>query len=185
MISDLTLPTGETVKLVFLRKWPNVGDMIYLQSIRSGRLNEGSDTATSYRNMACFYARLLADEVHDKTKFDSVVSPPSTRADAMVYRESILESILPNSNVPDLSGGFSRKERAKAASASSLEEIVDEFVYKADGHEATIESLLIVDDSIASGKTIAAMLHHLRKAGLPLDCMITVAVPAWLNEGSN
>ncbi|MCC3243803.1 phosphoribosyltransferase [Methylocystis sp. WRRC1] len=42
--------------------------------------------------------------------------------------------------------------------------------------------MLIVDESVASGKTVAAVLEHLRHAGLPGDCKIMVAAPAWLKE---
>ena len=176
MMTDLTLPTGETVRFVFLRKWPKLGEMIYLQSIRSGRIEDGSLTAQAYRAMAPTFARQLAAEVHNGTQFDAVVSPRSSRADAVVYRETILR----DSNVPDVTGRFSRKNKVNAATASSLDEVIDEFVYVPNGIEAGIKSLLIVDDSVASGNTIAAVLHHLREAGLPNDCAITVAAPAWL-----
>ena len=42
------------------------------------------------------------------------------------------------------------------------------------------KSLVIVDESLASGRTVAAMLHHLRQAGLPKDCVVYVAVAAYL-----
>ena len=123
MISDLRLPTGETVKFVFLRKWPNLGEMIYLQSIRSGHLDEESLTAIAYKNMARTFAIRLAAEVGAHAQFDAVVSPMSSRTDANVYREAILR----DSHVPDLTIGFSRKRKVRAATASSLDEVIDEF----------------------------------------------------------
>jgi orotate phosphoribosyltransferase-like protein len=48
------------------------------------------------------------------------------------------------------------------------------------GGECGIKSLLIVDESVSSGRTIAAVLAHLRRAGLPKDCIVYVAAAAWL-----
>lgn len=178
MMTDLTLPTGETVKFVFLRKLSDLGDMIYLQSIRSGGIKDDSPIATAYRNMAWLFASRLAAQVQNGAQFDAVVSPPSKRADADIYRETILRQ----AEVPDLTGGFSRKGKVSAATASTVNDVVDEFDYKPYGSEAGIKALLIVDDSVASGTTIAAVLRHLREAGLPENCVITVAAPAWLRN---
>ena len=72
---------------------------------------------------------------------------------------------------------------ARAATASSVSDMVEEFNYKAGGDEVEIESLLIVDEFVASGKTCAAVLHHLRAVRLKEKCKITVAAAAWLTEG--
>jgi uracil phosphoribosyltransferase len=177
--ADLALPTGEKVRLVFLRKYPNLGDMIYLQSSRSGRMKDDSAAAQSYKNMATIYAGQLAATVTNRTAtFDALIAAPSSRHDTDVYRDAIVLS----SGLRDLTTGFSRKGKIKAATAKSVEEVINEFDYAPTGSEAKIKSLLIVDESVASGKTLAAVLHHLRKAGLSKDCQITVVVAAWLVE---
>ena len=173
---DLELPTGETVSFVFLRKYPNLGDMIYLQSVRSGKLDHTSLVAQSYKSMAKIYARQLARAVVNiELRFDAVV-PPSKRSDVDVYRNAVVERL----GVRDMTNGFSRKGMASAATASSVSEMIEEFDYVAFDGESEIKSLLIVDESVASGKTYAAVLHHLREAGLTRDCKITVATAAWL-----
>ena len=63
MIDELALPSGERVQFIFLRKWPNLGNMIYLQSIRSGLIEEDSSVAQDYRAQAPFYASQLATAV--------------------------------------------------------------------------------------------------------------------------
>lgn len=182
MIEMLELPSGETVRFVYLRKFPNLDDMIYLQSARSGLLDDSSITAQGYRNMAPHYARQLADAIAScGLAFDAVVVAPSQRQDVAPYIAEISDRM----GLPDLSAGFARRGNVKAATAASVEEVVAEFGYQPNGAEANIRSLLIVDDSVATGKTISAMLYHLRKAGLSQDCDATVAAPAWIKQSSN
>lgn len=176
---QLILPTGEKADFVYLRKWPELGDMIYLQSMRSGRMKEDSLAARGYKGMARVHAGRLADLVRDKVPpFDAVVSPPSKRADADVYRNEIVKGIA----VRDLTPGFSRKGKISAGTASSVAEVVDEFDYQPAGGESDIKSLLIVDESVSSGRTIAAVLDHLRRTGLSNDCIVCIAAAAWLVE---
>jgi hypothetical protein len=176
---QLTLPTDENVHLVYLRKWPNLGDMIYLQAVRSSRMKEDSSAAQSYKAMAFNYARQLADLLkHEIPEFDTVVSPPSKRMDADVYRNEILRRV----SARDLTPRFSRRGAISAAASSSVQEVINEFGYQPAGDESEIKSLVIVDESVASGRTIAAALYHLRKAGLTKDCTIFVATAAWLVE---
>lgn len=178
MTSEFELPTGEKVSVIFLRQLPDLGELIYLQSIRSGRVDEDSLIARIYRNLLVRFAMLLAAEVKARISFDAVVSPPSSRTDADPYREAILR----DAKCLDLSPRFSRIGKTRAATAKSLEEVFAEFQYKPAGDEGSIKSLLIVDDSVASGSTIAALLHHLRKAGLPSNSVITAAAPALLQH---
>lgn len=62
--------------------------------------------------------------------------------------------------------------------------MIEEFIYEARGKEPSIRSLLVIDESFASGKSVAALLHHLREAGLPTDAEITIAVCAVIEAGS-
>lgn len=179
MAKDFELPSGETVCLVYLREFPNLGDMIYLQSIRSGFLDVSSPAAQSYLNMAPHYARQLAEAIRKgNPTFDAVVMPPSQRKDAVIYMDEITDGMI----LLDLSDRFSRTGQVRSATANSLDDVITEFRYQVKGEEANIQSLLIVDDSLSSGKTASALLHHLREAGLPGDCSITLAVPAWIKD---
>jgi Phosphoribosyl transferase domain len=174
--SDI-LPTNEKVHLVYLRKWPNLGDMIYLQAVRSGRMAGNSPAAQTYKAMARTHARKLAKLVKDKVPaFDALVSPPSKRSDAAVYRNEIVRP----AGSRDLTARFSRKGKINAADVSSVEEVVNEFDYQSAGDESDTKSLLIVDESLASGRTVVAVLDHLRRAGLSKNCIVYVAVAAWL-----
>lgn len=176
-IGKLELPTDETLDLVYLHKLPELHDLIYLHSVRTGRASE--EMAIRYKAMAPIYAaRLAQSAIQEKPHFDAIVSPPSERADADVYRNDLIG----RTEALDLTERFSRKGKVKASTASSAQEIIDEFDYAPQGDEHKIRSLLIVDESVASGKTIVAVLEHLRRAGLPENCNIMVAAPAWLKR---
>ena len=178
-IAQFTLPTDERISLAYLRRWPRLGDMIYLQGVRSGRLPENSLTARQYRAMVPFYATRLANLAtgNDAPRFDATVSPPSARDDANPYRNEVLGR---RQGLLDLTSRFSRRGRLRAANTVSIDEMRNEFVYRPVGDEGRINSLLIVDESLASGRTVAALLAHLRGAGLPGNCIICVAVAAHL-----
>ncbi len=78
--------------------------------------------------------------------------------------------------VRDISANFSRasgvRAAAKAVTPAALTEALS---YCPDGQEHTIRSLLFLDESIAEGKTAAAVLHHLRAHGMPTDATVTLA----------
>jgi hypothetical protein len=168
------LPTAEKVRLVYGQQHPGKGTT-YLNAVRLGNIGDDHDLAWEYRAMLPTFTRDLAELVKSEAAdFDAVVSPPSSRADARPFREVILR----NTDAVDLTTGFSRHGVKKMADpATNVQQAIDEFLYTAQGCEAAITSLLIVDESIASGKTIAAVLHHLRQAGLSANC--TVRVAAW------
>jgi hypothetical protein len=77
-------------------------------------------------------------------------------------------------------GIFSRRHQVLAAMAPPLQALINEFQYVPFDNETTFDSLLIVDESVASGLTIAASLDHLRRHSLKRSCRITVAAHAWL-----
>src|SRR5262249_3555642 len=61
---------------------------------------------------------------------------------------------------------------ARRSRSSSVEEIHDEFDCQSARDDSEVKSLLVVDESLASGRTVAAVLDHLRKAGLTKDCWL-------------
>jgi predicted amidophosphoribosyltransferase len=177
--SELTLPTGEKVRLIYGAKHPEKGTA-YLNAVRMGLVDKLANLAAEYRGMEKIYALRLAAQIKAETiAFDAVVSPPSSREDATPYREAVLQV----GRAQDRTANFSRKNKVKIGhNDTTLAQAIDELIYKPDGTEAGIKSLLIVDESVASGKTVAAVLHHLREAGLPKDCKVIVC--AWARFGS-
>ena len=171
---EFTLPTGEKVSLIYGAKHPAKG-AAYLSAVRMHPVNEKSAMAIEYRAMEKTYSLQLATHVKNEVPdFDAVVSPPSSRSDADPYRQAILHLC----SVLDLTSHFSRQGRLKIGhNGTTLKQAIDEIIYTKDGTEADIKSLLIVDETIATGKTVAAILHHMREAGLSEDCKVTVV--AW------
>jgi hypothetical protein len=170
---EFELPTGEKVSLIYGAQHPGRGTS-FPQGVRAGAYDDNSAEALAHRNMLWVYQRDLTALVRQELpSFDAIVTPPSCRQDADPYRSAIAE----DQNAMDLTSGFTRLNKYKAGdSNTTVEDMVMEFVYKGSGKEAEIKELLIVDESISSGKTVAAMLVRLREAGLPEDCRITVAV---------
>ena len=171
MKTCFTLPTGESVTLLCIGKGFH-GILHYLHSVRSGKATEGA--AAEYENMKTTYANQLAalvgNEVPDA---DTLVVPPSSRDDTAPYGEAILQKQV---LLQDLSGQFSRNGNVRAAdNDTALDQVIEEYVYAPSGSEPTTKSLLILDETVGSGKTAAAILHHLRAAGLPSDCKVTIA----------
>lgn len=175
---EFRLPTGEKVTLIYGAKHPGKGTT-YLNAARMGPVDETSHMAVEYHATKRFYGAELAAQVKGEVSdFDAVVSPPSSRPDANPYREAVLR----DSSAHDLTSHFLRKGKIKVGHKDiTLEQAIDEMIYTGDGTESGIKSLLIVDESIASGKTVAAVLHHMRKAGLPKGCKLTVV--AWARVG--
>lgn len=175
---EFTLPTGEKVTLIYGAKHPGRGTT-YLNAARMGPVDEHSNMALEYHAMEAFYGQQLAAQVEGEVPdFDAVVSPPSSRPDANPYRDAVLR----RRNARDLTPNFSRKGKVKVGqNDTTLDQAIDEIIYTGDGMESGVKSLLLVDESIASGKTVAAVLHHLRTAGLSKACKVTVA--AWAKVG--
>ena len=172
---NLKLPTGQTVPLIYGAKHPGKGTT-YLNAVRMTSVDEKSLMAVEYHAMENSYAQELAVQVmFEVPDFDAVLSPPSSRPqDAKTYRDAVLR----DQSVPDLTFDFRRRGKIKVGhNDTNLEQAIGEMIYTSSGIESDIKSLLIIDESVASGKTIAAVLHHMRKAGLPKDCVVTVV--AW------
>ena len=175
---EFTPPTGEKLTLIYGAKHPGRGTT-YLNAARMGPVDEKSNMAVEYHAMESVYGLQLAQVEGEVPDFDAVVSPPSSRPDANPYRNAALRG----RSAHDLTPNFSRKGKVKVGhNDTTLEQAIDEMIYTRDGTESGVKSLLIVDESIASGKTVAAVLHHLRTAGLSKECKVTVV--AWARVGA-
>jgi hypothetical protein len=172
------LPPDFDVELLYLAKWPNIGDLQYFQSIRSGAITEAHAMAVNYHAMTSKFVAQLSSLIPQDASFDAILMPPSSRRDAVPYKAAVHGRAA-----TDISPLFKRSPGVTSGNtATTMAALTDALSYQSAGDEKTFHSLLIVDESVASGKTIAAIVHHLRAAGLPPDCKITVAAPAWFAE---
>jgi hypothetical protein len=172
-IEDFKLPTGDVVELVYVAG-ANGGAGTYFNAKRRGKLTDGIEAP--YQAKLWLYKNSLVKELENLgVKFDAIASPKSDHLDAEPYRQAVLNGC----SVLDLTENFTRTGEKKAADTSTtLDDMMSEIVYAADGVESKLRSVLIVDDSIASGKTAAAMITKLRDAGLPPDARVVIAVCA-------
>lgn len=108
-------------------------------------------------------------------RYDVVVAPPSSREDSKPYKNALLQS-----GALDISDRFSRLPGVSAGRGATLEEMTAALSYSTAGDECGFRSLLIVDESFSRGTTAAAVLDHLRRAGLSDDCTVTIASAVWL-----
>lgn len=167
---DHTLPTGETIRLyhaTFSDGWASR----YFNGKRIGF--NGELTKHNYHRAIPELRELLVQEIEQAgITFDAVVCPPSDGQDVEPYRKAILK----HWPVHDFTPNFTRHGRKRAVRPeTTVEDMIDEFVYTPDGKEAEVRTLLIIDESVASGKTIAAVLHHLRKHGMVEDAAVAAA----------
>jgi len=167
------LPTGEVVIAMYGSEHPGLGTT-YLNTVRMKAVDEDSPLALEYRNLVGpKFSKILKAEVGAANfEFDAVVSPPSSRSDALPYRLAINA----HRGAHDLTANFSRRGEVRiGANDTTMKQAVAELSYSPDGTEAAITSLLIVDDVLASGRTVAAIVHHLLDAGMHPDCAVGVA----------
>lgn len=169
-------PDGEALELLYTSRHPE--DVAsYFNALRSGVGVEAFRPVAEA--MIPIHGPRIARTVCDwPTPFQAMISPPSSRGDAKMLRDEIRKIC----SIPDLSGCFTRKDEIRAAYSGTVDDLVQEFVYKTSGVEAGLQNILIVDELVATGKTVAAVLRHLRMNGLPTGCKIVVAAYGWIPQ---
>ena len=175
--SSITLPNGDTVT-VFHATGKNGAAGLYFNAKRLGATVPS--TQQSYLGLVSRLQQKLVQEVMASgVQFDAIVCPPSSSNDAEPYRSAILDKWP----VTDLTATFTRNGRMKAQSSeTTVDDLVkSEFVHKPNGYEPVIRSILIVDEAIATGKTAAALLELLRRAGMPVCAQVSIAVCSKMN----
>lgn len=174
--TSVKLPTGEDIALIYWETRPSFLKFGALQSLRSGLIRPDGDLAKQYLAMAPFYGRQFAAQLSGA--WQAVVAPPSSHDFAKPYLTAILE----RTNALDLTQRFTRAGpvRSSADPPPALAELAESISYAPEADESGIRSLLFIDDVFASGRTLAALLQHLRKSGLPADCTVQAAAPLWL-----
>lgn len=169
---DVTLPTGERVDIASLCRFDETqpssscGDVMYLQRMRRG----DESLRESYQANEARYVSIFA--LHVGGKFDAVVSPPSKYAFAVPYRRRFVERL----GVPDLTPFVHRREDAKESGAgATIDDVVRGLTVDALPLLRQPAALLVVDDIYEEGKTVAALLHVLRAAGVEIGRVVVAA----------
>lgn len=104
----------------------------------------------------------------------TLVVVPSSGSDADIYREHVLCCFKHR----DISERFSKALHYKASeNAVHPKRTLEAINYNSDGTEKQIERLVILDDVVATGGTIDAVITRLHQAGTPDNTHITVVTP--------
>lgn len=174
-VQQVTLPTKATVRLIFVES-KGVG-RDYFNAKRLG-VSGGVTEETYYLRLPKLVSALVAEVQQPGIQFDAVLRIASSGIDAVPYMTALCAAFP---GITDLTPNLTRKGRVRAANGkTTLADLIEEFEYTPSGAEVSFKSLLIVDETYATGKSVAAVLEHLRGAGLPEDADITVAVCAMI-----
>lgn len=167
------------IQVVALHKGKDTGPFSYLQGMRQGTLNliskdpEQTEAARSYHRNKNSYADSLANAIDGP--IDAVISPPSDHPEqAEFYRQAIVAKHLVST---DLTPRLSRSGEIRAGHGATLDEVIAGLSYEGEGDECSLKHIIIVDDTFATGTTVAAVIAVLRKHGLTQTCTIIVVCP--------
>jgi hypothetical protein len=149
----------------------------YLNIIRSG-LTPSQNIELQYRNMEKWHAGTLARSLPPVAAGSVILTPPSSRTDAKAYLDAVLTH---HPGLKNISTRMTRKGKVKAATAQSIGSVIREFDYNPQGDESAFKAVYILDETVGTGRTIASMLYHLCKAGLPKDCKVVVVTALWVD----
>ena len=187
MSEYVTVPfNGPTfdITIVSLLKSKLPGNFAYLQGVRSGALvasapggdQERSAAAVEYRALEKIYCSHLAARM--PADFDAILSPPSDHpSHAEPYRLMIREK---KEAALDVTGSFERVGPTRAGLGGTPQQLLASMTYFPCGAESSWMHIVIVDDIMKQGTTVAAIIMLLRQHGLSPNCKVTVACPLWL-----
>ncbi len=171
-IEGVSLPTGELVRVASLCRSRGFEDCAHLAHLRKSRRGDESSREA--------YETHLADSIETMVRgvggtFDVIVSPPSDHALAMPYRDAFLAH---HEHAADFTRHVDRAPDAAQAGAAgtTLLDVIAGMHCRPLPPLASAASLLIIDDIFEGGKTVAALLHVMREAGLRTRA-VTVACP--------
>ncbi len=137
----------------------NCGPLTHLERARRG------DTS-----LADAYEAVLPSSIEKlvgglEGDFDAILSPPSDHPYATRYRDAFLERYADADDLTQYVTRAADAAQSGAAGTTLLDVIAGLRATPLPSHPRAA-SLLIVDDIFEGGKTVAALLHVLREAGL-------------------
>lgn len=177
MPSDVfTFEGTQQAKIVYLKKSPDMGWLSALQGLRSKTMKCDSEAAREYKSLTWKYAKQLRAEVQGS--FDAMIVPPSTHDRAMPYAQELVECCH-----VDITKRFKRAHGTRSGDGCSITQLMSAVSFSPIGDEANFKKILIVDDIVASGNTVAVIVDKLKSAGMPNQAAVWVACPLWLPSG--
>lgn len=140
----------------------------------------GMRPETIARRERDYASRLVSFAAHFSEPMDVLVSPPSTRPELIVPYRQALSKKFPDAI--DRTEAFTSDGSVSSTHGASYEELLASISYKPFGDESKLNSIVIVNDVLARGRTVAAIIHRLKEAELSPTCSITIACPLWVRR---
>lgn len=175
----IRLPSGEEVTVAYLETYPSgsKSTSFMYELFQRRRYGESSDGILPLLLQG--YARELPKILYPYSTWaaerhpDAVVGVPSKTQNYAHFLASILEA---SPNAVDLSSHFRKALNCQAGRSDSTSAVLD--AISVHGLDASkINTVVIVDDMLNTGSSIAAVLQRLRDAGLPSSANILTAIP--------
>lgn len=164
------LGTKTKVTLFYLSKYDDNNaykSLDYLQFVRSPAGKKYAQInpeylqlkESSYNNNLNSFVKKTADLLANDKEFNIIVSPPSKSNYQKPYYDEI-KAKYPHAKV--ITNCFSKISGKSAGNETTFDEFYNDIEYKFDClKEGTYNSLLIIDDVFATGKTTAAIIKRL------------------------
>jgi adenine/guanine phosphoribosyltransferase-like PRPP-binding protein len=122
----------------------------------------------------------LATELESAGQFDAILCPQSRRPQ---FQGFALEATAKYHECKNLTGRFKKASDIQAGTDGTSYEMLENILeYTPGDDEKCLKRILILDDLVASGKTIAAYCSKLSDNGVPADCEFVVVAPLWLPD---
>ena len=180
MITEYQTPNGHDVTVLYLstNRGADTTGIYHLQLKKQG-LAESQLTESSrlrYENQLGTHVEQLSRNVGSlKQDFEIILTPPGSQDSALPYLERISRDL----NVRDISYRFSKAnyEIRAGDAGTDFETLLNNTIYVSGNDEETLQTIIIVDDVLASGKTVDVILQTLHDNGAPTSMKVVVAVP--------
>ena len=171
-IEGVALPTGEMVRVASLCRARTLDDCSFLAHLRKSRRGDHTSRDEYEAHLGELVETLVSGL---RGPFDIIVSPPSDHDFATPFRRAFFAR---HEDADDFTPYVGRTQGAAQAGAAgtTLLDVIAGLRCEPLPERATAASLLVVDDIFEGGKTVAALLHVMREAGLRTRA-VTVACP--------
>ncbi|OHA09332.1 MAG: hypothetical protein A3A44_03450 [Candidatus Sungbacteria bacterium RIFCSPLOWO2_01_FULL_60_25] len=182
-VQTVAIPDGQplvTVNVYSLSPHggPTPSGLSYIQWVRCPSIlrsiseSQERDVEAEYFNDLPGYVWAFSELLPQHLSPEAITVAPSRRLLAAPYME-VAAQRFPGAR--DLSIYVHKIGETSAAESQSFDEVLESIRYTGPRQDG-LQSLLIVDDMLASGRTAAAMVSRLRALGMPSGAAIAVAV---------
>ena len=157
--------------------WTAPKTLLYLQSVRSpvGKANPDlvDHLANGYKAVLPILQRDY-ERWAGRHRFDLVLAVPSSRNDSQTFLNILKKA---NPNAIDYSDCFFKDPDWRSGSGHNLQDAIKHIKIQNNPDFIPYHRIAVIDETISTGNSIAAMIHHMRSHGLNEAVEIWLVVP--------